>query len=73
MVLQLDTMGYYGAYSFEVLNDNYVQLLVSVVAHRARESARWLAAHVPRRSLPRRVGSPPRHPSLPSQHAVPDC
>lgn len=55
LVLRLDAMGYYGAYSFEVFNDDYVQLPVSVVAKRARESARWLAGHVPRRSLPRRV------------------
>lgn len=60
LVLRLDTMGYYGAYSFEVFNDDYVQLPVSVVARRARESARWLAAHVPRRSLPRRMVSAPR-------------
>ncbi|MEP7205730.1 MAG: sugar phosphate isomerase/epimerase [Casimicrobiaceae bacterium] len=57
MVRCLDDMGYAGSYSFEVFNDDYVQIPVSVVAQRARESARWLAAHVPRRSLPRRVAA----------------
>ncbi|MDQ6618295.1 MAG: sugar phosphate isomerase/epimerase [Pseudomonadota bacterium] len=54
LVVRLDGLGYDGAYSFEVFNDDYVQLPLGVVAKRARASASWLASHVPRRSLPRR-------------------
>jgi len=54
LVRRLDRMGYRGDYSFEVFNDDYVQLPLAVVAERARQSVRWLTGLVPRRSLPRR-------------------
>jgi sugar phosphate isomerase/epimerase len=52
LVRRLDAMGYRGDYSFEVFNDDYVQLPLAVVAERARASVRWLTGQVPRRSLP---------------------
>lgn len=52
MVRRLDQMGYRGDYSFEVFNDDYVQLPLSTVAERARRSVKWLAGQVSRRSLP---------------------
>jgi sugar phosphate isomerase/epimerase len=54
LVRRLDQMGYRGDYSFEVFNDDYVQLPLPVVAERARQSVKWLTGLVPRRSLPRR-------------------
>lgn len=52
MVLRLDALGYRGDYSFEVFNDDYLQLPLPVVAQRARKSALWLAEDVLRRSVP---------------------
>jgi sugar phosphate isomerase/epimerase len=52
LVRRLDRMGYRGDYSFEVFNDDYVQLPVDFVAARARKSAAWLTSRVARRSLP---------------------
>jgi sugar phosphate isomerase/epimerase len=52
LVRLLDAIGYSGDYSFEVFNDDYVQLPQSVVAARARQSVRWLARHVSSHSLP---------------------
>jgi len=64
LVRRLDGMGYRGDYSFEVFNDDYVQLPLAVVAERARASVRWLTGQVPRRSLPvRRM--PPRSAAIP--------
>ena len=54
LVRRLDEMGYRGDYSFEVFNDDYVQLPLAVVAERARASVKWLTGQVPRRSLPMR-------------------
>jgi len=54
LVRQLDRMGYRGDYSFEVYNDDYVQLPLSTVTDRARSSVRWLTGQVARRSLPAR-------------------
>jgi sugar phosphate isomerase/epimerase len=54
LVRRLDAMGYRGDYSFEVFNDDYVQLPLAVVAERARASVKWLTGQVPRRSLPTR-------------------
>jgi len=54
LVSRLDRAGYRGDYSFEVFNDDYVQLPLPVVAERARRAAAWLSRHVPRRSLPAR-------------------
>lgn len=55
IVRRLDTAGYRGDYSFEVFNDDYVQLPVATVAARAKKSVRWLISHVSRRSLPVRT------------------
>jgi sugar phosphate isomerase/epimerase len=52
LVLRLDALGYRGDYSFEVFNDDYVNLPLPVVAERARRSAVWLAEGVLRRSTP---------------------
>jgi len=52
LVRLLDHMGYAGDYSFEVFNDDYVQLPQAAVAERARRSVRWLSQRVSRHSLP---------------------
>jgi sugar phosphate isomerase/epimerase len=52
LVLKLDALGYAGDYSFEVFNDDYVQMPLPFVAERARKSALWLAEDVLRRSAP---------------------
>ncbi|MEO6749527.1 MAG: sugar phosphate isomerase/epimerase [Casimicrobiaceae bacterium] len=48
----LDDLGYDGDYSFEVFNDDYVQMPLTMVAARARRSVQWLLQQVPQRSLP---------------------
>lgn len=52
LVLKLEHLGYAGDYSFEVFNDDYVNLPLPVVAERARKSAVWLSEDVLRRSTP---------------------
>jgi sugar phosphate isomerase/epimerase len=52
LVLRLDRLGYHGDYSFEVFNDDYLNLPLPLVAERARKSASWLAEDVLRRSTP---------------------
>jgi len=52
LVRKLDRAGYRGDYSFEVFNDDYVQLPLPVVAGRARRAAAWLCRNVPQRTLP---------------------
>jgi sugar phosphate isomerase/epimerase len=52
LVLKLDALGYRGDYSFEVFNEDYVQMPLPMVAQRARQSALWLGEDVLRRSLP---------------------
>ncbi len=49
---RLDRLGYRGDYSFEVFNDDYLQLPLDYVAGRARKSAVWLSEGVLRRTLP---------------------
>jgi sugar phosphate isomerase/epimerase len=51
-VAKLDAIGYVGNYSFDVYNDDYLQMPPEVVAARARQSATWLAETVLRRALP---------------------
>ena len=53
LVLKLDALGYHGDYSFEVFNDDYLQMPLSFVAERAQRSALWLAEDVLRSALPR--------------------
>lgn len=52
LVQKLERLGYAGDYSFEVFNDDYVNLPLPVVAERARRSAVWLSEDVLRRSTP---------------------
>jgi sugar phosphate isomerase/epimerase len=52
LVQKLDQLGYAGDYSFEVFNDDFVQMPLTMVAERARKSALWLADDILRRSLP---------------------
>ena len=52
LVTRLAALGYRGDYSFEVFNDDYQQMPLPLVAHRARASARWLGEEVLRRSVP---------------------
>ena len=52
LVLRLDRLGYRGDYSFEVFNDDYVNLPLPMVVERAKRSALWLAEDVLRRSVP---------------------
>lgn len=52
LVLKLDALGYAGDYSFEVFNDDYLQIPLPTVAQRARRSAQWLADDVLRLSMP---------------------
>ena len=52
LVLKLDALGYRGDYSFEVFNDDYLQMPLPFVADRAQRSALWLAEDVLRSALP---------------------
>ena len=51
-VRRLDGIGYYGDYSFDVYNDDYLQMPPDTVADRARRAADWLGETVLRRALP---------------------
>ena len=51
-MLKLDALGYRGDYSFEVFNDDYLQMPLPFVADRAQRSALWLAEDVLRSALP---------------------
>jgi len=59
LIRGIDNLGYAGDYSFEVFNDDYVQMPLALVAGRARRSVQWITDHVSRRSLPvrRRVAN----------------
>jgi sugar phosphate isomerase/epimerase len=52
MVRKLDALGYQGDYSFEVFNDDYVQMPLPMVCERAKRSALWLAEDVMLRGAP---------------------
>lgn len=52
LVLKLERLGYAGDYSFEVFNEDYVNMPLPLVCERARKSAVWLAEDVLRRSTP---------------------
>lgn len=56
LVRRLDRAGYRGDYSFEVFNDDYLQMAPELVAQRARRSAKWVTDQVLRRSLQIREG-----------------
>jgi len=63
LLRRLDRCGYRGDYSFEVFNDDYLQLPPAVVAQRAHRSAKWVTDQVLRRSLELRRGTD-RRPSM---------
>ena len=52
MVRRLVANGYRGDFSFEVFNDDYVQLRPAFVAARARRAAEWLGEEVLQRPVP---------------------
>ena len=52
VVARLDANGYYGNYTFDVYNDDFLQMPPETVAARARRAAVWLAETVLRRALP---------------------
>ena len=52
LVTRLDKIGYGGDYSFDVYNDDYLQMPAETVAERARRAAEWLGETVLRRALP---------------------
>ncbi|HSC22541.1 MAG TPA: sugar phosphate isomerase/epimerase [Casimicrobiaceae bacterium] len=65
LIRAVDRLGYAGDYSFEVFNDDYMQMSPSRVAERARRSLAWIVSRVSRGSLPVR-----REPARPaSRHA----
>ncbi|MES2262248.1 MAG: sugar phosphate isomerase/epimerase family protein [Pseudomonadota bacterium] len=51
LLRRLDRAGYRGDYSFEVFNDDYLQLSPEIVAQRAHGAAKWVTDQVLRRSL----------------------
>jgi sugar phosphate isomerase/epimerase len=51
-VTKLDALGYIGDYSFDVYNDDHLQIPSEAVATRARLAAEWLTETVLRRALP---------------------
>jgi sugar phosphate isomerase/epimerase len=52
LVKRVDALGYTGDYSFEVFNEDYVQMPLPMVANRAHRAALWLAEDVLRRAAP---------------------
>lgn len=52
VIRRIDRLGYTGDYSFEVFNDDYVQMPLPRVTERARRSVEWITGRVSRRSLP---------------------
>lgn len=67
MIRMIDQSGYRGDWSFEVFNDDYLQMPVSAVAARAWNSAKWVAAQSARRSVPRDRGVKVRPMNLPGE------
>jgi len=51
-ITKLDAIGYCGNYSFDVYNDDYLQMPPETVAQRAQRAAEWLGETVLRRALP---------------------
>jgi sugar phosphate isomerase/epimerase len=51
-ITKLDAIGYCGDYSFDVYNDDYLQMPPGTVAGRAQRAAEWLGETVLRRALP---------------------
>jgi 2-keto-myo-inositol isomerase len=63
MLRRLNKGGYRGNYSFEVFNDDYLQLSPEIVARRAHGAAKWVTDQVLRRSLQVRQATA-EHPSM---------
>lgn len=51
LLRRVDRCGYRGDYSFEVFNDDYLQIPPEAVATRAHQAAKWVTDQVLRRSL----------------------
>jgi sugar phosphate isomerase/epimerase len=51
-IVKLEEIGYFGDYSFDVYNSDYLQMPAETIADRARRSAEWLGETVLRRTLP---------------------
>jgi 2-keto-myo-inositol isomerase len=51
-VRKLDQLGYERDYSFEIFNDDFLQMPLETVLGRAKRSAKWVTDQVLRRSLP---------------------
>lgn len=51
-IVKLEEIGYFGDYSFDVYNGDYLQMPAEVIAKRARRAADWLGETVLRRTLP---------------------
>lgn len=51
-VVKLEEIGYFGDYSFDVYNSDYLQMPAEAIAGRARRAADWLGETVLRRTLP---------------------
>jgi sugar phosphate isomerase/epimerase len=51
LLRRLDRAGYRGDYSFEVFNDDYLQLSPDIVARRAYRATKWVTDQVLRRRL----------------------
>jgi sugar phosphate isomerase/epimerase len=68
MLRRIDRCGYRGDYSFEVFNDDYLQMPPETVAARAHRAAKWVTDQVLRRSLQAR--QLPREDKAPSVAAM---
>ena len=51
-IVKLEEMGYFGDYSFDVYNTDYLQMPAETIADRAQRAAEWLGETVLRRTLP---------------------
>ena len=51
-IVKLEEIGYFGDYSFDVYNSDYLQMPAEAIAGRARRAADWLGETVLRRTLP---------------------
>lgn len=51
-IVKLKEIGYFGDYSFDVYNSDYLQMPAETIADRARRSAEWLGETVLRQTLP---------------------
>ena len=51
-IVKLEEIGYFGDYSLDVYNSDYLQIPAETIADRARRAAEWLGETVLRRTLP---------------------